>query len=243
MWHLYQFTQDANAEAQALFRRAVELDLDFAAGHTGLGDALYLSVVHGYSESPAETLSQGFAAARRSVALDGKDAGARSTLGKLYYMKREYDAAIAELETATALNPSSASAYYGLAVALLYSGRAADALRATDRALRLSPHDPYLWVFMVTRALAHLILREHEAALDWARQALRQPSAEITAYTIYASSLGHLGDRVEGRTAIAELLRRKPDFSVELLREAVPFKNPSELDHVIEGLRKAGLPE
>ena len=243
LWHLYQFDRDANAEAQGFFRRAIELDPNFAPGHAGLGDALYLSMMHGYAESHAETLSQGFEAARRAVALDGKDAGARFTLGRLYYMKREHDASIAELKTAVALNPSFANAYLGLGTALIYSGKAAEAIGPTDNALRLSPHDPYLWIFMVARALAHLQLKEYEGALDWSTQAIRHPSAEITAYFSYACSLGHLGDHDEGRKAIAEVLRRKPDFSPEYVANILPYKDPADLDHLLEGLRKAGLPE
>ncbi len=243
LWHLYQFTKDANAEAQAFFRRAIELDADFAPGYAGLGDALYLSMMHGYAESHAETLSQGFEAARRAVALDGKDAGARFTLGRLYYMKREHDASIAELKTAVALNPSFANAYLGLATAMVYSGKASEAIGPADDALRLSPHDPYLWILMVVQAFARLQLKDYEAALDWSTQAVRQPSAEITAYLTHASSLGHLGRHDEGRKAIAEVLRRKPDFSPEYVGNILPYKDTADLDDILDGLRKAGLPE
>ena len=58
-----------------------------------------------------------------------------------------------------------------------------------------------------------------------------------------ASSLGHLGKHEEGRKAIAELLRRKPDFSPEYVANILPYKDPADLDHLLEGLRKAGLPE
>ena len=40
-----------------------------------------------------------------------------------------------------------------------------------------------------------------------------------------------------------ELREINPDFSVEHLRRALPYRNPACFDRFLDGLRKAGLPE
>ena len=54
---------------------------------------------------------------------------------------------------------------------------------------------------------------------------------------------GHLDRIEEGREAIAEVMRINPDFSIERRRRVLPFKNPADFEHRVEGMRKVGLAE
>ena len=47
----------------------------------------------------------------------------------------------------------------------------------------------------------------------------------------------------EAREAWRELMRVNPDYSLEHRRKVLPYKNPDDFERVVEGLRKAGLPE
>jgi hypothetical protein len=40
----------------------------------------------------------------------------------------------------------------------------------------------------------------------------------------------------------AEILRIKPDFSVQDVERTEPFRDPADLEHLKDGLRKGGLP-
>jgi hypothetical protein len=40
---------------------------------------------------------------------------------------------------------------------------------------------------------------------------------------------------------VAEAQRINPNWSLEVLRQDLPFKDPAELERVRDGLRKAGL--
>ena len=53
----------------------------------------------------------------------------------------------------------------------------------------------------------------------------------------------HLGRIEEAKTQAAEILRLKPDFSMKWIIAMEPYKNPADLEHLLDGLRKAGLPE
>ena len=56
-----------------------------------------------------------------------------------------------------------------------------------------------------------------------------------------AACLAQLGRRDEAHALAAEVLRRKPEFSVRA--EMPHYKYPADAEHMREGLLKAGLPE
>ncbi len=59
---------------------------------------------------------------------------------------------------------------------------------------------------------------------------------------LLAASLGHLDRRAEARTALDECERVQPGFAAKR-REWKPYSNPANNEHILDGLRKAGLPE
>ena len=115
------------------------------------------------------------------------------------------------------------------------------AIDALQNALRLSPHDHNLWIYFVCLSLAHINLGDLETALKWAKSAVREPASEITANVAYAATLGHLGMEEEGKRAVTELLRRKPEFSKLDLHNMLPYRDEADFEQIFEGLRKAGL--
>ena len=47
----------------------------------------------------------------------------------------------------------------------------------------------------------------------------------------------------EARAEAAKLLELQPEFSIRDWSQKLYFKNPADLEHYLDGLRKAGLPE
>ncbi len=244
LWHMWTFEKDDNAEARRLLRRARELDPSFAPAHAYESYAHFLSVIVGYAEAPDQALAAALTAAKKAVALDDKDAVAYFALGRVYMLRGEHDASIAELEMALALNPSFAQAYHGLGFALALSGRLEEAAEALDKAVRLSPRGPLLWGTAVVRSLTCSLLQQYEAAVEWARKAMREPRASgYWPYAALASALGNLGQMEEARGAVDTALREKPDLTLAYLKKTLPTKQPGGLKPYLDGLRKAGLPE
>jgi tetratricopeptide (TPR) repeat protein len=147
------------------------------------------------------------------------------------------------LRLAIDLNPSFAQAHSGLAWALIGAGRPSEAVDEADKAIRLSPFDPYRWAFFGIRATALLVLRDLDGVVEWSRKAI-QLTSSFWPYAHLACALGHLGRQEEAKAAFEALLRVKPDFSLALIKRGLSFRwNSAELDYYVEGLRKAGLPE
>ena len=58
-----------------------------------------------------------------------------------------------------------------------------------------------------------------------------------------AASYAHLGLIDRARACGAEVLRLRPAFTIAEVAMTEAFKEPAELEHLLQGLRKAGLPE
>ena len=241
MWHLYQHTAEDSAKGQVAFRRAIELEPEFAAPHAALAFSLYYEVVGGLVTDPGDRLSHALSEVRAAIAADQWDAFGHEVLGRILLLQGEHDASIAAHETALKLNPNDANAHYGLAFALCFTGRAEDALRELDEAQRLSPHDPLLWAFMAIRSFALTLLRRYDEALIWAKRAQQAPSATIWAYFTEVVPLAHLDRAADARDALARATAIKPDLDAAYFEQILYFDDPAEMAHVMEGLYTAGL--
>jgi TolB-like protein/tetratricopeptide (TPR) repeat protein len=240
--HVYSASVKDNEEAQRLFRRAIELDPTLAAAYAWLSYAIVLSMIY-FDADPDDTrLNEAVTLAQKGVELDDQDALIHFVYGRALLARKAYDDALAELRSAAELNPSLAMAFCGLGDSLAYEGRIEEAIPYFDKAIILSPFDPQRWAFYSYRALAHLFAGQFDSAVEWSQRATRVPHCHYWPFAHRVSALGHLEDVDALRTAKAELLERKPEFSCAFARRRLFFvKNPAHVDLYVEGLRKAGL--
>ena len=240
----YTFEKAGNEKAQALFRKAIELDPEFAQAYARLAYSLVLGMVYFDTEPSGSILDEALDTARKALGLDDQDAVAYYTLGRVHLARGEYQQAIRELETSLQLNPCLAVTYCGLGDALTYSGRLDDAIAQFENAIKLSPHDPYRWGFYSYRALAHLFSGDYEAAVEWAERAVQTPNAQYWSHAHLAAALGYLDRPEETESAVDELLKRKPDFSCTFAANHLFYiKDERQIDTYVSGLRRAGVPE
>jgi TolB-like protein/class 3 adenylate cyclase/Tfp pilus assembly protein PilF len=242
MAEFYKFTPDSNVKCQDLLRQSIDLDPEFAGAHSRLAYAIVLSMVYFDSAADEARLDDALAAARRAIELDDQDANGYFAIGRVHLARREYDLAIDALEHALELNPCLAVTYCGLGDSLAYEGRLDEAIEQFEIAIKLSPHDPYRWAFYSYRSLAHLFRGEFEDAVAWARRSVQVPNAQYWPQAHLVAALGHLGDRARAKSAVADLMRVKPEFSIEFAREHLFYlKRDDQIELYLEGLRNAGV--
>ncbi len=240
----YKFTPEANARSQGVLRQAIELDPTLASAHSRLAYAVILSMVYFDAPADGKRLDEALLAANLAIELDDQDANSFFTLGRVLLARREYDKAIGALQHAIELNPSLAVSYCGLGDSLAYEGRLDEAVSQFETAIQLSPHDPFRWAFYSYRSLAHLFRGEFADAATWARRSIQVPKALYWAYAHLVSAVGHIGEDGQVASAMADLMRIKPEFTIQFARQRLFYlKRAEQLDLYLDGLRKAGVPE
>jgi adenylate cyclase len=242
--HMYRFDRHGNLEAQRLFRRAIDFDSGFAEAHARLAYCAVLQMVYFDSLPTSESLDEALAIARRAASLDERDAFAHLAVARVHLARREYDDALAECRASIELNPTLAQAYCAMGDALSYAGKIEQAIAYFDKAVKLSPQDPWRWAFYSYQALAYIFLGQYERAVDISRSALRVPNCQYWANAHLTAALGHLNRLAEARAALEELMTRKPGFTVGYAKDHLFYiEDARQLDGYLDGLRKAGVPD
>ena len=232
-------TREDNAAARKMFERAISIDPQFALAHAGYARTDYYDVLMGISEADAEKAEN---AALKAVELDPDEAEAHLALGLVNFTNRNFDRAIPEVDTAIDLNPGYATAHHLLGTLLTHTGQAEDGLSHILTAIQLSPKDEEIALFYARAALANLYLRRHEAAVEWGRKAVRGPAIQWPAHCFLVAALAHLDRKDEAEQALDGLLSFRPGITLRFVRDKFPTVNRDDLEHLFEGLRKAGLP-
>jgi len=172
-WLFHHVTQPMHLKARELFRQARQLDPELTEAHLWLGRANAGLVAYGWSGDSAHDLLEGQTAALQAVALDGKNPYAHYALAIVSNYADEFEWASRSAEKAIELNPSFALGHLVHGMAVLYAGRAADAVQSLERGLRLNRFDPQNSVWSNVLALAYLFGDDAERALKFATVSLQ----------------------------------------------------------------------
>lgn len=242
--HLFRFTGPDNLEAQRLLQRSRELDPRLGDAYAWWAYAVVLGMVYWDTPPTPPLLDEALQACEQALDIDSRNATFHAMRARIRLARCEYDMAIADNQTAIALNPSFAAAYCGLGDSLAYEERYDEAIEHFARAVALSPNDPQTWAFLTYGALALIFKGDYAAALQWTLRASGLPNCQYwtTAHRVVAQA--HLGHDADARRSVALLESQAPGFSCAFARGKLFYlKEPRQVDLYIDGLRRAGVPE
>ena len=117
------------------------------------------------------------------------------------------------------------------------------AIEAIERARRLSPFDPYAFFYAGNIAVAHLVARRFEQAIEWADRTLHEQPRTVSAMRVKIVANAYLGHLDEARAELGRMLAIDPKLTIAGLRSYAHFMSPEVLELFVTGLRLAGLPE
>ena len=96
--------------------------------------------------------------------------------------QNRHEEAIVQAERSLSLNPSFIEGYEPLCIANNFLGRPDRAIEAADKAIRLSPRDPYLWVNYHNKGWAFFMKEQDGQAIEWLRRSAAPAPGVRTAW-------------------------------------------------------------
>nr|WP_246523801.1 BTAD domain-containing putative transcriptional regulator [Neoroseomonas eburnea] len=234
-------------EAEALFRRALDLDPGFARAEAGLSLVNFNDWSCMAWDRWTEREHGAFTHAQRAVALDESDPLAHMILGRVFLYRRDFDRADHHLARAEALNPHDADLQTQLALTHCMLGRPEQGRDAAALAARLNPfHDDWYFAYA---AIPAFCLGDYRGALALADRA---PEIATDMEAWRAAALAHLGRLDDAAAALERFQARfreritfgrapKPGEAARWLAHVNPFRRAEDLARLMDGARKAGL--
>lgn len=160
------YLKQPNENAIELFKKAIELDPNYALAYAGLADSYAQRWRYGY---PRQWLDEAIEIGNEAIAIDPNSAEGYKAIGLAYQYKGWYRKALEAYQTAAALNPNYFAALSNIGWVNYWIGEFDKAILWMKKALDLEP----LFAFNYY-GLGYLYagLDEHEKAEQWLKGAL-----------------------------------------------------------------------
>jgi len=239
-------TPDDYAKAVSYFKKAVELDPNYGQAHAALALTYWEGSHNFWTFNLGVSWKEARDRAERHLktAMENPSSLAHQVYSKMLIDWHLHEEAIYEAERAIALDPNDANSYLAMAYVLVYAGRPKEAVDFVQRAMRLDPHYPAYQLYVL--GLAHFVMEEFDAAVPLFERALKRNPENYVPLIPLAAAYAHLGREQEAAATIETLQRALPSIITLSSVRRHPlwsYKDPVDQNRLLDGLRKAGMPE
>ena len=238
--HFWRMTRVDYEAALKPLGQAVAAYPDYAPARGLLGFCLVFAAHMGWVDRDLGLLP-GSQHAMGAIALDDRDPWGHIALAYWAMMERRTEDSIAAFRRAVNLNPNSAAAHSHLSRGFAFAGRAQEAIEHGEEAIRLSPLDPEMALFLGAIAVAHYSAGRYTEAAQFTLEALRLRPGFQGAQRLRCASLAQAGLLDEARSLLATVRREQPLLSIDWIRASVPYQTAQLMERFLEGMRNAGL--
>ena len=238
-------TRENLGQARGLFERALERDPSnvVALVMTAFVDLLVANYF--FPDDRTTRLAAAEAASTRALSLAPQYAPAHYCLGCILGVTDRAEEGIAECERALAIDRNLAGAQAVIGALKVNVGRAEETEAHVKGALRLSPRDTHAFEWLMYVGTAKCSLGLYEEGVDWLRRSIEANRNNPVSHGLLAAALAVLGRLEEARTAARAALTLNPQLTIARVRATFSSDNSylAEYERMLEGLRKAGVPE
>jgi adenylate cyclase len=170
---------------------------------------------------------------------------------QLLRAKHRCDAAIPEYEVVVAANRNALSSIGNIGRCKIYLGQLDEGVALEQVAIRLSPHDPFLGVWLFRIGQAKLLQSRIAEAIEWLTRAQSENPAYPFVSAWLAAAYGLKGDLSRAAAELAQARRLSGDgwpvsIAAERIGAAKDFSAPATRemldDTFLAGLQRAGVP-
>jgi adenylate cyclase len=235
-WKLDQLLETRGHLADSL-----KIDPKYARAYSLLASThrvAWLNPVNEEYLSPA-TLDRAITLARTAIELDPNLPEAYAELAYNVIRKSDFDGATVAAERAIALNPNFVD--YRLGQVFYSVGQPAKAIEIAKAQMRLDPFHPHFAPLIA--GIAYYMLKEYQEAQRWLREATGRAPNHQYGHAFLAATYAQLGRAEDAHAEAVEVLRINSKYMIGTQKQVSIFKRAEDSDHLLDGLRKAGLPE
>jgi adenylate cyclase len=229
------------SEARRLLEKSLSIDPNYARAYAMLSRTrvrTFWDPVDSDHLDPAG-IDRAYELARKAVQLDANLPLAHFQLGLALLFKHRRDEAVVEFDRALALNPNYTEYQFGFG--LLLAGQAARAIEVLQANVRLDPFGfPTRHLFL---GQACSMLERYAQAVPHLRESTSRLPDQWANYAFLAATHAQLGQFDQAKLALNQLLRTNPGITIERTTLSLPYNELRDVEHLADGLRKAGLPE
>jgi adenylate cyclase len=234
-----RFTAEDNLRAREQFLKAIGRDPKYVNAWVALGFTYYWERRYTKGEASEEAFRKLVDISEKAMKMDPSNPGCYILRSLVRAKQKRFEEAVADARKAVELEPGNATASRTLAAHLAFSGEYDNAIVAMQRAMRLTPTYPPLWLHVL--GFTYHMAGQYDKAIETSKMgAVRHPKhfmPHLRLAVIYAE----LGREEEMRAEAAEVYRLQPDFSGEHMMMDYHLKDPKEFERLKALMVKAGL--
>ena len=237
----HQYRKKGYEYARQMFARAIVIDANYARAYAGVADCC--SFLYMYWDASEANLKEADTASRKAMELDAESAEGHASRGLAVSLRKEYDEAAKEFETAIRLDPKLFEAYHFYARARFAEGKLEEAARLLERASQANSED---YQSLILLGMVYTSLRrkpEAEAAyrrgVSIAEKHLELHPDDGRALYLSANALCQLGERGRSLDWARRALATDPDDAGVLYNVACVYSLQGKIEEALDCLEKS----
>jgi adenylate cyclase len=238
LFQLQPLTKDNNEAARTLFEQALKIDPNDVGALNGNAVACLHEKTYGWTNPESDCEAKILGQTERAIVLAPNSELPYYAKSFYLFLSRRANEALGTADAGLAINPNSALLNGMRALAENSLGHFEQAKSDITKAMRLSPHDPFMLFWPMYLGDAELGLGHFEVAVEEYRKSIDNGFHNFAPYVDLAAAYALQGKMDEAKSALAEARRLEPKLTVKWFQSHAP-----NIPNLFEGARKAGLPE
>jgi len=239
--YIYSFNKDDNARAREQFEKLNDLRPDKVHGAAYVSLTYWLDLARGWTAEREETMKLAAQWAEKATQYADNDGLGHVVLGFVRLHEGRFDEALALCESSLQFRSNCPAALGQTAAVQIYCGDARRAVRSARESLAVRTICPPVTVNLL--ATAYRDSGEMDLSIAAAEEAVKLDGNHTDALATLCSDYVFTGNAEEAKQVAKRILSVNPDFRIGDYARKHPYKDPSQLDRIVEALQTAGLPD